>query len=141
MPDNSILILSGPDGISSEANERLRRHATHDDLSIVIEQPMAISEWGRVVRQHQDSCIGIVLCPDLNQSPGDGYLDILYPVLADFCAHGGFLAEVHEGNIFKTDTEVSPLQPPGCHVRLVCGLGAAGYLLAVDSLLHAGGVQ
>lgn len=141
MSGNSILILSGSDGISAEAGERLRRHATHDDLSIIIELPTAMAEWGRVIRQHKDSCSAIVLSPDLNQSAGNVYHEALYPVLSDFCLRGGFLAEVHEDNIFKTDTEVTPLQPPGCHVRLVCGLGAAGYLLAVDSLVHAGGVQ
>ena len=141
MPDNSIVILAGPDGISSEANERLRRHATHDDLSIVIEQPTAMSEWGRVIAQHRDNCGALVLSPDLNPAAGNGYRELLYRTLSDFVSRGGLLAEVHEDNIFRTDTEISPLQPPGCHVRLVCGLGAAGYLLAVDSLVHAGGVQ
>ncbi len=141
MPNNSIEIICGADGLSAEAAERIRRHATHDELVVNIHQSTSPGEWVRLVEACAASCRGLVLSPDVSDADQLADREALYLALANACRNGVLLAEVYEDNIFRSEHEVRPLQPAGCHVRFICGLGAAGYLLAIDALVTAGELQ
>ncbi len=141
MSAQSIVILCGTEGLSAEADERVRRMAAQDELSLQIERLASLGEWTRYITKLTDNVDALLLSPDVGQSTAGANREDLYRVLAEAGRRGVLLAEVHEDNIFKTDTELTPLQPTGCHVRLVSGLGAAGYLLAIESLLRAEGLQ
>ena len=141
MSAQSIVILCGAEGLSAEADERVRRMAAQDELTLHIERLASLGEWTRYIGKITDSVDALLLSPDVGQSTVGTDLPGLCRALADVSQRGVLLAEVHEDNIFRTNNELTPLQPVGCHVRLVCGLGAAGYLLAIESLLRAEGLQ
>lgn len=139
MSVNAIIILCGPEGLSAEADERVRRLGVQDDLELRIEKHPGIEEWSHCIDQYAGQYGGFILSPIILDSRSDR--SSLYEALGEASRKGVLVAEVHEQNIFKMDDEVKPLQPADCHIRLVTGLGASGYLLAIESLLHAGGLQ
>ncbi len=141
MSAQSIVIVCGAEGLSAEADERVRRMAAQDDFSIRVVRVTPAEDWSRCILGAAEDCDFMVISPDVSQPATEGNREYLYRALSQVSQQGVLLAEVHEDNIFKTDNEVTPLQPSGCHIRLVCGLGAAGYLLAIESLIRAEGLQ
>ena len=140
MPSSSISIIYGADGISAEADERIRRHATHEALEVNFHQVTGGQDWAATIKRCLDDSFAIVLSPDSSQGDHGANRESLYDALSFASQKGVLVAEVYEANSLK-NSELEPLQPPGCHVRLICGLGAAGYLLAIDALVGAGSKQ
>lgn len=141
MSIDTILILCGPDGPSAEADVRIHRLAQQDDLPIRIEKLSMTEDWSRSITRLCQDCGALVISPDASQVSLNADRESLYRTLVEVSQRGVLLAEVHEDNIFRTDNELTPLQPSGCHIRLVCGLGAVGYLLAIEALIRARSLQ
>ena len=140
MPASSISIIYGADGLSAEADERIRRHATHEALEVNFHQVTGGPDWATAIKHCSDDSFAIVVSPDLSLGDHGADCEQLYNSLSYASQKGVLVAEVYEANALK-NSELEPLQPPECHVRLICGLGAAGYLLAIDALVGAGSKQ
>ena len=138
---NSLLVLHGP-GTAEQLPPSAVECCSGLGLALDFYQSGNVNELCDILMQRAESSLGLILNPYSSESASTSQMEKYNEVLENIENEKILIIELHLDNVMANEKfDAAPLTGPAGRMGMVCGLGEAGYRMAMNNIARKTGTD